>query len=736
VTDWLCSYSKRIYNVRIMIILKHILVFVVAGLVCSIGKADNPVMRENEYPFEIDSLMQVIEEKTVEDSLLMDAYRRVGWELRSKNTSKALTYSEIALDYARDISCAECTGTLLANIGHIHWRMGNFSDAFDYLLESQKIAEEIEYAFGFARTLNHLGILYSGQENFEKALEYYFQALREFEEMDSLTHQSMVLNNLGVLYMRQKEYDEAIELHRRSFAISESLHDNIGIGHSLNNLGAVYQEMGELTKALGYFERALSIRKEAGYNRELAATLKDIGYLYFKKGEPGKAMENLQQAKLLYDQVEDKRSMSRVLSRIGEVYAGQNDFGRAEEYFDRSLEISEMLDIPSLSLNIYYHLSKLKADLNDFESAYQYQKDYLELRDSLHDEESRRRVIELQLVYDRERKESEIELLQKSNEIAELSIEKQRLFLKFLIVFIVLILGFAFAFYYRFRVTKRTNRILESQKEEIILSNNRLKEVNNNLIEEKKKVEDLNARLKESEQHLIEVNKTKDKFFSIISHDLRNPFASVVSFSRILKRDIKSLSKDELHELALELDKAVLKINNLLENLLQWSRTQTGKIKYSPEYFEITSVISETVNLFSEAAREKGIEVREKVEACKVFGDINMTQTIIRNLLSNALKYSHPGGEVEIYSGKTDGMLQVSIKDQGVGISPEDQKKLFHIESLFSTYGTYDEKGSGLGLLLCREFTKKQGGEIFLESSLGKGSVFTFTLPLEAPPDA
>jgi signal transduction histidine kinase len=214
---------------------------------------------------------------------------------------------------------------------------------------------------------------------------------------------------------------------------------------------------------------------------------------------------------------------------------------------------------------------------------------------------------------------------------------------------------------------------------------------------------------------------------------LRNPFASIVSFSRILKRDIQNMEKDELRELAYELDKSVLKINNLLENLLQWSRSQTGKIKYHPEYLVLKDIVRDNVNLFSGNSREKNIRMVDHVDDdVVVFADMNMTNTVVRNLLSNALKYTQSGGKIELSTKVNSGKVYISIADNGVGISPENIKKLFRVDTLHTTYGTSDEKGSGLGLLLCKEFVEKQGGEISLESKEGEGTVFTFSLPLES----
>ncbi|MFW5793147.1 MAG: ATP-binding protein [Bacteroidota bacterium] len=331
------------------------------------------------------------------------------------------------------------------------------------------------------------------------------------------------------------------------------------------------------------------------------------------------------------------------------------------------------------------------------------------------------------------------ELANREHKIDTLSIEIHRNYKYFLLAIVILAIGLFFLLYSRYRIIVNSKRILEKKQEELNNSNSELQTINSELLAHKDRLEVLNSELEntnqklvESEQKLLSINASKDKFFSIISHDLRNPFASIVSFSRIIKRDINSLSPKELKDLAEELDKSVLKINNLLDNLLQWSRSQTGKIIYNPDYIDLTTLIKENVELFINNFDKKKVILKVLVkEPLVVYSDKNMLDTIIRNLLSNAIKYSKQGGVVSVDAKVEKNMAVVSVADEGVGIPEEDKGKIFNPEIFYSTYGTNDEKGSGLGLKLCKEFTEKQGGRIFFESEEGKGSVFSFTVPID-----
>ncbi len=708
----------------------YLSIFMLLSAVPSIVSGSSEAQRLNR----IDSLQLIIEEGTVGDSLLVDAHLTLGWELRPLNPAAALEYSRQALSIARTLDHQEMTAGIMVNVGHLYWRLGNFKQSYDYLHEARIIFEHEGNDVGYARALNHLGILLSGQGYYDNALEYYFRALSIYEEADSIVRSASVLNNIGIVYQEQGSFDRAEEFHLRSLAISKDSGNERGKAFSLNNLGSVSQDRGNYAEALAYFEASLAIRERYPDLRELAYTKRNIGYLNYLKGKLDEALEELLLTRELYIKISDDRGLARVNHDLGEVYEALGYYDLAYASFNKSLDIAGSIGLPSIISENYQSMSDLMAARNNFRAAYDYLRRFRMLQDSIYDDESKSRVIELQLMYDRERKEDEIELLLRANQINTLNMEKQKQFRNFLLLLIVLIVVLFLFIYYRFREARKTNRLLKSQKEEIIDRNRQLQDLNKRLLEEKQKVDNLNIKLKDSERHLIQVNKTKDQFFSIISHDLRNPFASIVSFSRILKRDIENLSRDELLEMANELDKSVIKINALLDNLLQWSRTQSGKIKFHPERFELKDIISDNMNLFSNTAREKNIQMSDQVEErLMVWGDVNMTNTIIRNLLSNALKYTEPGGMVVLKSRRFNGMAEISVIDNGVGISPEAQRKLFRADTLHSTYGTRDEKGSGLGLLLCKEFVQKQGGTISLKSKEGEGSVFTFTIPLEAP---
>jgi len=246
-------------------------------------------------------------------------------------------------------------------------------------------------------------------------------------------------------------------------------------------------------------------------------------------------------------------------------------------------------------------------------------------------------------------------------------------------------------------------------------------------ITERKKAEQA---LRESEIRLSELNATKDKFFSIIAHDLLSPFNSIVGFSNLLASQIKQKDHEGIEKYAAIIKDSSEQALNLLTNLLEWSRAQTGKIKFNPEYFELVTEINEVIELLSNTAQQKSIMIQKDLpHNLPVFADKLMIHAVLRNLISNAIKFTQVDGDIKISAEQKNNTILVSVDDNGVGIKEENRDKLFRLEGSYSMAGTQNEKGTGLGLLLCTEFIKIHGGNIDFESEAGKGSRFYFTLP-------
>jgi signal transduction histidine kinase len=243
--------------------------------------------------------------------------------------------------------------------------------------------------------------------------------------------------------------------------------------------------------------------------------------------------------------------------------------------------------------------------------------------------------------------------------------------------------------------------------------------------------EGLIRELENNRHQLNEAIVTKDKFFKIIAHDLRNPVFGIQGLIELLDHNFDEYPVDTKKELIRAIKIAADKIGDLLTNLLQWARTQDGSIRHEPENVLLAKVVSSAIRPLEAIAREKSIIIEIKIrEGCEVHADQFMLTTVLRNLISNAIKFTHPDGEIQIVSKKSGKLEKLSIKDNGIGMDESAINMLFQLAEGFSTAGTSGEAGSGLGLILCKEFVERNKGTLTIESQPNKGSNFMFTVPL------
>ena len=246
----------------------------------------------------------------------------------------------------------------------------------------------------------------------------------------------------------------------------------------------------------------------------------------------------------------------------------------------------------------------------------------------------------------------------------------------------------------------------------------------------KRKNAEMEIALKNEE--LLKLNAEKDKFFSIIAHDLKSPFNGIIGLSELLMEKVAERDFERIDFFANTILQSSKRAMDLLKNLLEWAQSSTGRMEYNPEYFEIVDLIYETIFLYEDIAGQKSIVIKKVMSNyVSVFADKSMICTVLRNFISNAIKFTRPGGMVTISSEKKLDEIIVSVKDTGIGISQNCIGDIFHVDHACSTNGTNNEKGTGLGLILCKEFINKHGGKIWVESREKEGSTFYFSLPLK-----
>jgi signal transduction histidine kinase len=281
---------------------------------------------------------------------------------------------------------------------------------------------------------------------------------------------------------------------------------------------------------------------------------------------------------------------------------------------------------------------------------------------------------------------------------------------------------------------KRDNLLKDDRKTESQTIQELLKEIQSSrqiINSNAKELIALSTKFTEFQEKSKENIRNKDKFFSIIAHDMKGPLQGLIGYTEILATDTSTLSSDEIKEIATDLHSSAKLLLELLEDFLHWSRIQRGAIDSEPSVQNLHQIVKLNFDLLGLQANQKQIHLINNVEQEQtIFADLNMVNTILRNLISNAIKFTFPNGKIEITSSlKNDGMVEIKVKDNGKGIAPADLQKIFRLDMQFTTTGTANEQGTGLGLILCKELVEKNHGTISVESEPGKGTVFTIEIP-------
>src|SRR5664280_261297 len=273
------------------------------------------------------------------------------------------------------------------------------------------------------------------------------------------------------------------------------------------------------------------------------------------------------------------------------------------------------------------------------------------------------------------------------------------------------------------------NEEKEKRADELVMANKELAYQNE---EKEKRAEELFTANKELKQ-LLQLNSDKNRFISILAHDLRSPFSGLLGLSEVLIEDIRRLSTEEIEDIANNINKSAKSSFKLLENILSWARAKQGKIPFDPQILSFTNNCEDAVDVLNPIAKAKNIKIDFSTgDHINVFADVDMFKAVLRNLVSNAIKFTNPGGTISITAKQMNSNITISVSDNGIGIAPLNLMKLFEMAKVSTTKGTAEETGTGLGLLLCKEFVEKHGGKIWVESEVGKGSDFKFTLPIYA----
>jgi signal transduction histidine kinase len=689
-----------------------------------------------------------------------------------KSDKLALDYFLKALKIAEEINFKPGIVKYLIASGFNYAATGNITAATECYEKAKRIANELNDKSSIAKCILRMCVIYTGQGDYNKAIEEYQKLIPFCEKIKNTEILSSALNNMGAIQEYQGNYSEALEYYQKSLKIKEANNDKGGIIYGYVNISSIiatqanykkafeylnkalkiaeelndkrkislcYESMGDVylkmnnRQALDYLQKALVIAEELSYTTPMLTISSKIGDFYRVQGNYEKALEYYKKALGLSEEMKRKRTICETWSKIGAVYLAQKAYSTALSYTLKSLEIANELKLLNNQKDIHSQLSEIYSATNDYKNAYKHQKFFKQLSDSIYNEKNVRKIAELEYSYKYEKEKQATELKQQQKDAIQAAEKKQQqIIILSLIVGLILMFSLAVFVYRSYRLKHKTNLILTEQKQEIESKNDELLQLNEEILAQKDEITTINAEIELKNSKLQELNATKDKFFGIIAHDLKNPFNAILGFSNLLITSNNQYNQGQTMEIIGMMHTSAKNAYKLLENLLEWSRSQTGAIDYKPENLILKEFVIENENLCENLAKEKNISISNEIpEDLVVCADQYMLSTILRNLITNAIKFTHKGGNITITSILQDAAITIAVCDTGIGMDEYTRNKLFKINEKISIVGTEQERGTGLGLLLCKEFVEKHGGKIWVESELYRGSNFKFSIPFK-----
>lgn len=617
--------------------------------------------------------------KTASGKERTDLLLNIAEEYFESNPDEAENYINEALNLSGKIGYKEGIVKSNYNLGKIYFLQKDFVEALKYYDEALNNLEDSTKSSFYAPIISSISEIYLISGIYDKAFESYMSLLNYYRSINDKKGEAYTLSYIGDTYVDLQSGQNALKYLNEALAIAVEINDEERISFVLNSIGGVYVDIyNDNLKAEEYYEKALELSEKINYVLGIAKAYHNLGLVHYNRKELDEALEYHKKSLDIVIKSGINEGLVYNYNSLAKIYLELDKVDSAVEYFYKSLEVAKKEQITLMISENYKGLSDSYKRKNNFKEAYNFLELFNETKEKLVNEKIKQGIAELEIQYDLKRKESENQILKSSNII-------QRNYFIFSLVLVVL-----------FAVVL-LNRYLYSRK---------------------------------SHKQLEELNATKDKLFSIIGHDLKNPFGTLINFSEMLIEDYLDLTDEEKITYLKMINEASQTGHEILDNLLQWSKTQSGKLEFAPQTIDLSDIVDANIALLVSGANNKGVEISSTVNGgTTVFADKLMLKTVIRNLLGNAIKFSNKDGSIKISSVVSGNFIEVCISDNGIGMNADTIKKLFNPSVFHSTAGTANEQGTGLGLLLCKEFVERNSGRIWVESEAGKGSDFKFTVP-------
>jgi len=664
----------------------------------------------------VDSLQKLLETEKKPVRLIdinLELFNKI--DTPNQSTDSSINFLFQALKIAKDNSFRDKKINILMKIGNAYRNKAEYAKALEYLFVAKKQAEDFVLKKDYASILNSIGVVYRRLDDFDKATMYHLSALEEAEGLDDEKNKEVALNSLGNVFNLMGQYTKAEEYFLTALDLAIKKNNKLGMAINYNNLGELFVATKNFNKARDYFDLSLELNQELNNEKGIAICFNCLGIVYKNLEDYEKALKFYLKALEIDIRAKDKSFLAQTYIHLSDIYYLTNKLDFAEENILEAIKISLAISSKQKAQEAYSLLAKIYEKQDDYETAYYYQAVSGMYRDSVLNEKNSRNIAHLQILFEDKQKEKEIESLTLENELQE-----RNTMLLASVVFAILFLLVIILF--RYKQKQKHNIELARMNDTISNANIELETLNEQLVGQ-------NSIILKQRDELEQANLSKDLLFSIIGHDLKNPVANMMITSELIITHFDKFSKTELIDYVEKINKSGQLTINLLKNLLDWARSQTGGIEVEFEDIKLSDFIVETTNVLVNQALNKNIALEYNInEEIVVYADKNLLETVIRNLVSNAIKFTQKNGLITISSAiDFDGKTVISVKDNGIGIPPEKLASIFEPQKNKSTKGTMKEPGTGLGLMLCKEFIDKLDAKIEARSQVGNGTEFIIT---------
>ena len=596
-----------------------------------------------------------------------------------------------------------------------------------HALIAADLATKINYLAGKGQALILVGYSHMVAGENDQALKNYYQALHLGEQSGKLAVIARSYLNIGIIYRKLNDPARAIQNYRNSLKVARKGNDSLAVSKVYNSLGNIYEEKKLYAKALEMFKKAAKLQESLGHKRSLATSLHNIGNVHYFLKQPAKGLPYLFQSLRINDEIHNEMIKIATLGRIAKLYKATGQAGIALKYAHQSYSMAMQTNSSKRIMAAAELLEELYVSGKNYEQAYKYATIYHQHNEILKNQQQQIITTEVTTKYENHKKDLENKALKAQREKQEAAFRHQQLKLIFGMGLLTVMLVLVLVLYANKRYLKDANRKLQE-------ANTRMQLQNEEINRQKEEISSQTDRLKIQNEQLEKDNNFKNKIFSIISHDLRSPFISMSAFINLMQA--KNLVSTETKPIFDMFGRDIDIITNMINNLLAWSKTQLTGDKLNMELTDLYFLAEENVDLTIARAKEKSICIINDVpDDTMILTDKERLNIVIRNLLANAVKFTPSGGEIRLHVQEQLHAITLVVSDNGMGIPEKYLTKLF-AEQRFTTLGTSKEKGTGLGLMLCKELIDGLRGRISVESQEGKGSSFSVVLPKKLAIDA